>query len=282
MLRGENNGVVFSSDGYTFISHRYTDLSLYEKNLSHLAAFADSYDAFVCLAPRGADLLSFALPNSYSDSTLELTFNMAKKRLQGVIDTREELSDAMLRGEYVWFRTDHHWTQKGAYLAYLKLCDALCVTPAEASEAIVLSNSFLGSVYSRSGRLNATPDTLEIITHGDFNMYIEETGEYFDSLYFPDHLEKKDKYLYFAAGNHGHVSIGAHDGNKETLAIIKDSYANAMLPLLAENFDLEVYDLRYFSGNINAELTSVSPNRILVLCGIDTLITDSSFSALSR
>ena len=64
------------------------------------------------------------------------------------------------------------------------------------------------------------------------------------------------------------------------LTLIKDSFANSVIPYLAEHFALEIYDLRYFKGSIKDELADT--DTVLVLYGIDTAITDGSLGLLGR
>ena len=101
------------------------------------------------------------------------------------------------------------------------------------------------------------------------------------SLYAKEKLATKDKYSVFLGGNFSHISIKA-DTARPCLTLIKDSFANALIPYLAEHFDLEIYDLRYFKGSISKELERKEENNILILYGIDTAITDGSLSYLVR
>lgn len=43
------------------------------------------------------------------------------------MDVRQTLADH--KDEYIYYRTDHHWTSTGAYYAYKLLCDTLGLTP---------------------------------------------------------------------------------------------------------------------------------------------------------
>ncbi len=284
LLRLENNGVIFGRDGYTALSPSYGDLSLYRKNLSAISAFAKKHGALVCFAPRGAEVITSALPTLYSVSKLEQTYDMALSALPELIDPREKLTAAFRNGEYVWFKSDHHWTQLGSYLAYLEISDALGLTPTELTgPPYSVTQSFLGSVYSRSGRLTAPPDTIAVYTASEARVVNYDTGEEHSSVYFPARLESKDKYAYFADGNHGHLGVyPTNSEEKQTLLLIKDSFANCLLPFLAKHYRLEVYDLRYFTGSVEDEIERLRPDGILLLCGIDTAVTDSSFLSLPR
>lgn len=63
--------------------------------------------------------------------------------------------------EYIYYRTDHHWTTLGAYYAYQQLCDALGMTPFDRDAHTARSiQDFYGTHYSKARTWNAQPDTL--------------------------------------------------------------------------------------------------------------------------
>ena len=63
---------------------------------------------------------------------------------------------------------------------------------------------------------------------------------------------------------------------------MKDSFANSVIPFLAAHYDLEIYDLRYFSDKLSEEIERIEPDRIVILYGIDTAVTDASLKRLLR
>lgn len=286
--RGENNGVVFAEDGYLITSPSYGSLSLYEKNLAALNKFCEERRAAgdrvsVFFAPRGADALISKLV-SYPKSELSSVWDMAKEQLPGLITATESLRAAAERGEYVWFRTDHHWTSLGAYRAYLALAEPLGFTPLplERWDFERVSESFLGTVYSKSGAYSVSHDQIDIpISGAELTVTYHEEKRESRSLYDMQKLSTKDKYAVFLGGNFSHVSVRGN-APRPRLVLIKDSFANALIPYLAEHFDLEIYDLRYFKGSIAGELDKHGESNILILYGIDTAVTDGSLSYLVR
>ena len=70
------------------------------------------------------------------------------------------------RDEYIYFRTDHHWTALGAYYAYEKFCQVKGVAPASLEDDFqtVEYPGFLGSFYSDSGKSPALAggDTIDV------------------------------------------------------------------------------------------------------------------------
>ena len=81
-----------------------------------------------------------------------------------------DVFDELVRhnAEYIYFRTDHHWTQLGAYYAYRIFAEQKGIRPHELSEFEHRTYpDFLGSFYAYSNQaeaLAANPDTLETYT----------------------------------------------------------------------------------------------------------------------
>ena len=63
------------------------------------------------------------------------------------------------RTEYIYFRTDHHWTALGAYYAYVQFCNVKGITPHDLSDYEVSQyTGFLGSFYNDGGKPQAMAD----------------------------------------------------------------------------------------------------------------------------
>ena len=58
------------------------------------------------------------------------------------VDVRQTLAEH--KDEYIYYRTDHHWTSLGAYYAYQQLCGALGLTPFDpAAHTALTAEKFL-------------------------------------------------------------------------------------------------------------------------------------------
>ena len=102
--------------------------------------------------PAGAPLLD---EDGYLDS-LSDAVQAAGGRF---VDVRQTLTDH--KDEYIYYRTDHHWTSTGAYYAYKLLCDTLGLTPFDPSAHTVLAaDGFYGTHYSKARTPDAEPDTI--------------------------------------------------------------------------------------------------------------------------
>ena len=290
MGKQENNGIIFAADGYLVTSPKYEDLSLYEKNLAAISAFCAKSEerglcAYTFFAPRGADVLTDKLPEKYPSDELTDVWNIACGSLPELITVTDAAREKATDGEEVWFRTDHHWTHLGAYECYVALGNALGYTPLplEYWNYECASSDFSGTVYARSGISAAARDSIYLpISTTVFTVTYHTDKKETSTLFDRKKLLGSDKYSVYLGGNFDRVSIRAAGEDRPRLTLIKDSFANSVIPYLAEHFDLEIYDLRYFKGSINEELASSGVREVLILYGIDTAITDGSLGLLER
>ena len=153
----------------------------------------------------------------------------------------------------LYYNTDHHRNAKGAYLLYVEACDKLGVLPFEESffEQETVCDNFLGTAFFRSclPDFAVSPDTITLYRYtNDENAKITVHDNSKTSYGFYDFskLETSDKYAVFLGGNFAHVSIFT-SADKPCLLLIKDSFANAVVPLLSLHFNIELIDPRYSS-----------------------------------
>lgn len=290
MGKRENNDVVFAADGYLVTSPKYADLSLYEKNLAAISRFsaqraAEGANTHVFFAPRGADVLTDKLPERYPSDELTGVWNAARAELPDLITATDTIREKASADADVWFRTDHHWTHLGAYECYVALGDALGYEPLPLDHWSFerVSTDFLGTVYARSGAYTSVRDTIYLSTAAtELTVTYPTEQKKTSTLYDREKLLGGDKYSVYLGGNFDRVSVRSKIGDRPRLTVIKDSFANSVIPYLAEHFELEIYDLRYFKGSISAELAASGAEDILILYGIDTAITDGSLGLLGR
>ena len=104
----------------------------------------------------------------------------------------------------------------------------------------------------------------------------------FDAYYIRDFLDKKDKYASFIGGNFGYTEIYKNtDGQRETLLIPKDSFANSMVQFLARDYDLIMIDLRYYKANITRLCEEKDIKNVLLLYNMETLTESSDLVILN-
>ncbi len=162
------------------------------------------------------------------------------------------------RNEYIFFRTDHHWTQLGAYYAYQQWAAVKGVESHDKDAFQTKSFSgFLGSYYqsTNSSELQANADTVETwIPNGTNKMsYTMTDGTTHDWFVINDvsNYQKHALYSCFIAGDNPYSVIQnpkIKDGS--SCVVVKESYGNAFVPWLVDHYQtIYVLDFRYYDGN---------------------------------
>ena len=184
--------------------------------------------------------------------------------------------------EYIYFRTDHHWTQLGAYYAYTAFCEAA------GFEAVPLADfqtgrydTFLGSMYTftkgypQSDVLKQNPDYLDYYlpikdTHARY--YADgtlENGTPVSVVYTQLDEAVTNKYLCFIGGDTP-ICIVESEVQGPTCIVLKESYGNAFVPFLTSHYGrIIVVDPREFNqdGKPPLDLAALAENE-----GVDDLI----------
>ena len=173
------------------------------------------------------------------------------------------------KDEYVYFNTDHHWTGLGAYYAYQAFCEqtgqqALALT--DCTEQTI--DGFEGSFYSADASLS--PDSVHYWkfpyqTHAKRQ---EESGaEMYDTDVYYEGAAGSGAYITFIHGDSS-LFIEYNDTNKngKKIAVVKESYGNAFVPYLTNNYEeVHIIDFRYFTQNIKEYMQENGITEILFL-----------------
>ncbi len=194
------------------------------------------------------------------------------------VDPYAKLQAAYNNGEYLYFRTDHHWTIRGAYCAYAEFCETAGITPvpSEDYEKGVIE-PFLGTFYSASGREQAlanNPDYVEyfmidipctVTRYSTDNLSSTSKGK----LYYKSVRGTSNGYLSFMGGDFPYVHIKTENTNGKKLMIFKESFGNPLIGLLAPHFEeIHVADIRYFPLNSVNFITQYGITDVLFCNGI--------------
>lgn len=292
-LKGQNNGVILGSNETLIKRLEYNDTSIAVRNLTAIADLraaleGDGISVELAVAPRAIDVLGRELPPLYGTDRSGAIWDTIAAHQSDATRYRDALRDMSMAGEYVWYRTDHHWTTDGAYAAYVELGQQLSYTPYPASdfERVVVSTEFYGTTYSSSGLYFVEPDTICFYRYAGDEEYVVEnmlTGNRLDGFYDTSYLDGKDKYSAFIGGNNAHVRVCRADGgdaDKPTLVLVKDSYAHSLVPFLARHYKLEIIDLRSYTGSVAKLSRERGACGVLVLTGVDNLATSDSLTLL--
>ena len=262
----QSGGVyVVGSAGYEM--YNYVG-SLAEKYQSTVNAVADSLSGVSQVYAMAIPLSSgITLPDElFSDIPGNDQAQAEKDILAGMGQNVKTipLHDVMMshRTEYIYFRTDHHWTALGAYYAYVQFCTAKGITPHSLSDYEVSQfPGFLGSFYNDGGKPDAMkndPDTVNAyhpvsatasMKYGD-NENSTLTG---GQVIFDESTASASlKYGTFIMGDNPFTVIENPEvSNGESCIVVKESFGNAFVPFLVDHYQtVYVVDYRYYSGSV--------------------------------
>ncbi len=262
----QSGGVyVVGSAGYEM--YNYVG-SLAEKYQSTVNAVADSLSGVSQVYAMAIPLSSgITLPDElFSDIPGSDQAQAEKDILAGMGQNVKTipLHDVMMshRTEYIYFRTDHHWTALGAYYAYVQFSTAKGITPHNLSDYEVSQfPGFLGSFYNDGGKPDAMkndPDTVNAyhpvsatasMKYGD-NENSTLTG---GQVIFDESTASASlKYGTFIMGDNPFTVIENPEvSNGESCIVVKESFGNAFVPFLVDHYQtVYVVDYRYYSGSV--------------------------------
>lgn len=289
----EINGVYIAKNDYLMEGFKRSDDNSTLSKLSEINKFTNNNTGLkvsMMLVPNKVEIYSNLLPKSNPNDSQKEYVNFVKKNLDSKIKI-VELFDVFEKNKNnidLYFKTDHHWTTDGAYLAYVEYCKALNLEPINENmlERNLASDSFKGSLYYKNGAEIGFPDELYLYLNKNEDKPV--LVKYYDdlkkvpSLYDVSKLQGRDPYEVFTGGNHTQIKIRTNIDTRRKLLVVKDSYANAMLPFLVNNFsEITVVDLRYFTGSLQDVIQNNELTDVLFLNNINTFNTDSSILSVN-
>ncbi len=190
--------------------------------------------------------------------------------------------------EYIYYRNDHHWTTLGAwygYQAYLQVCDndnekekeKLAQKKKQALKSV--SNNFLGTTYSKINMYSKKDEIFVYEPEGTFSVVYNQGEKTEDSFYQWKYLEEEDQYSVFSGGNQGILEITGGKKNGKVLMLIKDSFANCMIPFFMEDYEkVIVVDMRQINAGLSMVMRMYQPSDVIVLYNIVQFMQDRDFA----
>lgn len=256
------------------------------KNLQALEKFVgkakQNADVHVMMVPTKSWILREKLPAFAPHYKEQKFYDALQQKLEkeDVLISVEPVLDAH-KEEEIYYRTDHHWTTLGAWYAYEQYTKAVGgdLQRAQGKKKFrCISKDFYGTTYAKINYARQA-DKIEIYEPADKLHVVYNMGEKkTKTLYDVSFLKTADQYSVFTGGNQAVLEITGGIKNGKTLLLIKDSFANSILPFLAEDYEkLVVVDLRQLNVSGDRLLEMFSPTDILILYNSAQFAQDKEF-----
>ena len=256
------------------------------KNLQALEKFVgkakQNADVHVMMVPTKSWVLREKLPAFAPHYKEQKCYDALQQKLEkeDVLISVEPVLDAH-KEEEIYYRTDHHWTTLGAWYAYEQYTKAVGgdLQRAQGKKKFrCISKDFYGTTYAKINYARQA-DKIEIYEPADKLRVVYNMGEKkTKTLYDFSFLKTADQYSVFTGGNQAVLEITGGIKNGKTLLLIKDSFANSILPFLAEDYEkLVVVDLRQLNVSGDRLLEMFSPTDILILYNSAQFAQDKEF-----
>nr|WP_051527290.1 DHHW family protein [[Eubacterium] cellulosolvens] len=286
--RKEAGDVYLGKKGYLLEKPNVPDEEQMKKKETAIRDFWNAHQTLninMVLVPCAGAVYSDLLPKNapFRDQIADISEEENSLMDTGIKFTR--LADAFRAhaDEQLYYKTDHHWTSAGARYALSEMAGNLGILDPETSYAVyTVSNSFQGTLASKSGS-HSVSDEIQVLVPQtkmpEYYVYYPDTDTNSTSVYIRSKLSEKDQYQVFFGGNHPSVEIHTTADKGKNLLIFKDSYANALVPLLIPYYDnIIMIDPRYYYEEVNQVISSAEITDVLFLYSQNTFATDTTLT----
>lgn len=285
----ESNHIFLAKKGYLiedFIGGKEENYRMQMDGLRRFAKGHPNLKQSMLVAPTAVNIYEDLLPAFAKTGNQDAYLDRIRSDVEKMGITFVDVRDTFRATDEIqlYYKTDHHWTTDGAYLAYQKLAETLGWKVRTVYNRIPVTDSFSGTMTASSGFRMREKEPIYVYLPDDSSKntvqytvnYVAE-AEKTASLYCTEKLDQRDQYEVFLGGNHPLVKICTTAETGRTLLVVKDSYANCFLPFLVEHYDkILVVDPRYYSDSLSGLVNSEQVTDVLYLYNANTLAQDSS------
>ena len=284
--RRQAGDVYLGRGNYLLESPVTPDQQKIERSMAMIKAFAEAYPNLhmvMGLVPCAAAVFPDLLPKGAPVRDQLADISAAASLLEGKVSFVDLYGPLHNDTEnQVFYRTDHHWTSRGALDAFRAMEPNLGIGDKDTYEYMTVSGSFEGTLSSQTGS-HAVKDTIEVFLPADkelkYYTYYADTQERITSLFVSSKLDEKDQYQVFFGGNHPMIEIRTTADTGKNLLLFKDSYANSFVQFLVPHYDrIVMIDPRYYYENVAALINSEGITDVLFLYSMNIFAQDGSLA----
>lgn len=256
------------------------------RNLNAINAFtekhSDVYTSFM-LIPNAVYVQNKRLPY-FSDENdqgkiMDSIYNTLDSSVYS-FDARKTLKKHS--EEYLYYKSDHHWTSLGAfytYQAWQKQQGNDDVSLKDYDQYVV-SNNFRGTLANGSGSFGIKDDITIFVNKNLSDYYVQEPKQKNKgSIYDSSFLKTKDQYSVFLGGNKDIQRIELNNDSKRHLLLFKDSYANSFVQFIMNDYrSITIVDPRYYRDDIEKVMQEDLITDVMYLYNTNTFVEDTSLA----
>ena len=282
-----------AGDGYLFNGQIFNPLCAGHSTGDYYAKMVNTVGASM---PNGVTLYDILAPTAFgaclSTNVQQEMVGADQPELIEYINSQVDESNAVTvpaykniirhNAEYIYFNSDHHWTQMGAYYAYQTWCEKKGIEPHQLSwfKEKYEFDGFLGSFFKLADSpdyLEDSPDTVVAYVPNGTNdeVFTDRNGEDFAWHVVQDVSDwaRTSKYNCFIGGDNPYTVIEnpqITDGS--ACMLVKESYGNAFAPFLVDHYQyVYVIDYRYYEGNLLSMIVNKKIKDVIILNNIEAI-----------
>lgn len=286
----QENGVYIGKDGFLFDSqtpYSKKKMTALAKKINALKENNLRINTVFALVPNSSYIYKDKLPEQLVLPNQKNQIKDFYSRLDETIKTVNTVTPLVTvkATAEVFYKTDHHWTTRGAYSVFLEAAKKLGIDTSEQKyEFHTVSTHFEGTLKSKS-LSQRSKDNLEVCfpaeSQGTYYLEFSGSGKKTATFFEESKLKEKNQYEVFLGGNYAKVTVTTDLLEGRKLLVIKDSYANCMLPMLTPYFTkIVILDPRYMTENIQQVLNEDDFTDLLFLYNANTLFADTSLASV--
>ena len=288
---GQNgtDGVYAAEDGYLINTPAKQNDRNLQSNLKYLTNFAQKVQipSYLMPVPETGYILEEKLPPHHKVYNDDAVYAAVSEKTDGtytVVDLRT-LFKANAADTQLYYKTDHHWTSDGAFLAtnaFLRAAGKPTLN--ESDFTVERCPGFFGTTYSKAALWKKQPDVMELwhIPDAKVHTVVSDLGKgvvaQADDVFFREHWQAYDMYPTYLNGNHSLTHIVNPQAPEGVLLLLKDSFGNTLATELAAAYrEIVMVDMRYYRTQAVSDLVAqYSVDTLLVNYSTDSLVNDTN------
>lgn len=274
----ESNGlIILDGKAYQVFGGSQNTAAKYAEIISeYRSVFPENVRIYNVVVPTASSFINSTQYQKMAQNEKNNIDAIYSSLVSGVTPVRAYEEIARHRNEYVYFGTDHHWTAKGAYYAYVAFCSAAGLTPADLGTMKEKSKpGFYGTLYAKTQNesMQEHPDTVfywlpNVVYKTEKYTKTAPTKPVATSL-FVESASGGNSYSVFLGGDYPLMKVTTGIATNRKVLVVKNSYGNPFSCFMVNNFrEVYIVDYRYFSLGLEALVKEQGITDVVFINGV--------------